>query len=296
MTAPELTCRILTALLRRQAAGTDQLLALLREENPTNQGLLDGRLRALHEQQLVARIDGVWLLTDDGLAVARSNPVAGLAIETPLTAPAAAGNGGRADAVTSLALSFLQAHRAAFGDAPFEWEPRPRLRSRDSAGGCREVRPTAAMKTLIHRRHVLEPVHALVDLWADQHEPEAAVARLRLYAELTASEGDHPAKGPWRRWFGRAPLLLIALPSDSAIGAVGHAFREAARADLRVQGLFDNMSIGVVSVDAVTQAGADAAVWWSPVDGREQVWQELRCGKERAQRASCATSVCHPTR
>jgi hypothetical protein len=151
------------------------------------------------------------------------------------------------------------------------------------------------MKTFSFRPRGLEPVNALVDLWAEQREPDAAAERLHLYAEMVAAGGDHPSKGPWRRWLGKAPLLLIAVPGESAIDVVGHAFREAAGADCRVQGLFDSVPIGVASVDAVTDKGVDAAVWWSPVDGRNQVWQELRCGMESAREVSCAISACHLT-
>ncbi|RAG81222.1 hypothetical protein DN069_33880 [Streptacidiphilus pinicola] len=142
MTTPELTSRILATLLRRQAAGTDELLTLLCQELPTSGRLLDVRLQALHDQQLVTRLDSAWLLTDDGLAVARSNPATfGLGIETPLTAPADPGRSGQSDTVTALALSFLRAHRAAFGDAPFEWEPHPRLRETAPDAPTRSTRP-----------------------------------------------------------------------------------------------------------------------------------------------------------
>lgn len=282
MTAPELTSRILATLLRRQAADTDQLLALLCEEHPTSRGLLDIRLQALHDQQLVTRLDGAWLLTDDGLTVARSSPAAfGLSTETPLTASAT--SDGRTDAVTSLALSFLRAHHAAFGNAPFEWEPQPRLRSRDRLGRCYEVRPTAAMKTFHYGRRGLEPVNALVDLWTGQREADAAAERLRAYAELAAAGGDNPAKGPWRRWLGIAPFLLIAVPSDSVISVVGRTFREAVEADSNLQDLFDSVPIGVASVDAVAEAGVDAAIWWSPIGRRNQVWPALRCRVESRQ-------------
>ncbi|WP_042370598.1 hypothetical protein [Streptacidiphilus neutrinimicus] len=295
MTTPELTSRILTGLLRRQAADTDQLLALLSKEQPTSPQLLDDRLQALHDQQLVARFDGVWLLTDDGLAVARSDAGAfEIGMGTPITAAAAPGRGARTEAVTSLALSFLRAHRAAFGDAPFEWESEPRLRSRDDAGRCQEIHPKAAVKTFTNGPRGLEPVRALVDVWPEQAE-SAVAERLGLYAGLVAAEHDHSAKAPWRRWLGRAPLLLIAVPAGPALGAVRHAFREAAGADSRVQRLIDSVPIGVAAIDAVAEAGVEAALWWSPVDGITQVWRMLRCGMESAQEVSCAISACHLT-
>ncbi|WP_042422269.1 hypothetical protein [Streptacidiphilus anmyonensis] len=292
----KLTSRILTGLLRRQAANADQLLALLCEERPTSRQLLDDRLQALHDQQLVARFDGLWLLTEEGLAVARAEAGAfGLGTGNPITTAAAPGRGARAEAVTSLALSFLRAHRAAFGDAPFEWEPEPRLRSRDGSGRCHEVRPTAAMKSFTYGPRGLEPVNALVDLWTEQRDPAAVTERLHLYSHLAAAESDHPAIGPWRRWLGRAPLLLIAVPPSSDVNVLGHAFWEAAGADPRVQHLIDTVPIGVVDVDAVAEAGVEAAPWWSPVGGSNQVWRGISCGMESAQEVSCAISACHLT-
>jgi hypothetical protein len=296
MTASELTSRILTTLLRRQAAGTDELLTLLRGEHPTSRGRLAARLQALDEQLLVARVDGVWLLTDDGLAVARSTPAAfGLGIDASLTAPAAPDRSARSQAVTSLALSFLRAHRAAFGEAPFEWESRPHLRSRDGSGHIHEVRPTAAMKTFTYGPRGLEPVSALVELWAEEREAASAAERLRLYAELAAAGADHPARGPWRRWLGKAPLLLVTLPTGTMPEVVVDAFREAATPDARLRSLLRSVPVGVASADAIGALGVDAAVWWSPIEGKKQVWQQLGCGMERAREVSCAISACHLT-
>ncbi|WP_133260134.1 hypothetical protein [Streptacidiphilus pinicola] len=119
-------------------------------------------------------------------------------------------------------------------------------------------------------------MNALVDVWAEQREPDAAAERLHLYAALATAVGDHPAHGPWRRWLGRTPLLLIAVPSDEVISVVGRAFQEAARADSRLQDLIDSMPIGVASADAVAEAGAGAAIWWSPANVRRQPWLELQ--------------------
>ena len=276
-----LTDHILFLLLRHRIASTAHLHELLADAN-ADTGEVSARLEALRTQHLAARHQDAWHLTDEGLSVARSQPESlGLYPDQPITDPASA-SAHAADALTTttLGLLFRRQHHAAYPGDLFAWDTPAAHHFKDHRD-CAPVllQWTARLRTCRPHCRPLLPMDALVDLLPSHALPQTVAERLLDY---TRFEGGGPPgattpPGPWRRWYPRAPhLLLITRTADT--GQLLQAVRELAGTDPDVAGLLDRGRVGLATLADLEHHGAAAPVWATPHDAKPQVWTELSCG------------------
>ncbi|MFC1405704.1 MULTISPECIES: hypothetical protein [Streptacidiphilus] len=277
-----LTGRILFLLLRHRIATTAQLYELLADQS-ADAGELGGRLEALRAQYLAVCHHDAWHLTEEGLTVARTQPESlGLCPDQPITDPAsAAAHAADALATTTLGLLFRRQHHAAYPGDLFAWDAPAAHHFRDRGHAPVHLQWTARLRTCRPHVRPLLPMDALVDLLPPDASPQTVVARLRDYSRFEGGgpPGTTTLPGPWRRWYPRAPhLLLIAHTTDTETEALLEACRELAGGDPDVAGLLDRGRVGLAVLSDLERHGTAAAAWATPHDPKRHVWTDLPSG------------------
>ena len=267
-----LTGRILSLLLCHQVATTDHLLELLDFGGERRQ--LEDRLDVLHTQDLTARHDGGWHLTDAGVAVACAQP------ENLGCRPDRPPRGRTALALTGLGLAFRQQHRNDFPGAPFVWETQVVHRFRDRDGSSATLQVDARLRTCHRAPAGLLARDGLVALWPEQ-VPQDGIAPFLLRAAAFVNGGPAGRRGPgdpWRRWYPRVPALLLLTSGRSGRDPLLGLITSAARRNSEVRLMLRSMPVGVAPLGDIARYGTAAPVWRSPTGVAKQVWMRLPFG------------------
>ncbi len=258
---------ILSVLLAHRAASTPQLYELLSDET-SETTRLDERLEVLRAQQLAVHHGGAWYLTQDEVEVACSQPEClGRRQAQAITVPGSAA-AHDALALTGLELLFRRQHRAAYPRVPFGWDAPVVHRFRAHGSASALVGATARLRTCLPRCRPLLAMDALVDLLPSAAQPQSVGARLRGFARFEASGPPDTARcsGPWRRWYPRAPYLLMVARTRSGIGPLLEEI------GLGVAGLLRRGRFGLAVLAELERHGAGAPVWASPYEPARRRW------------------------
>jgi len=182
--------------------------------------------------------------------------------------------------MTALGLMFRRQHSTDYPGAPFAWDLQVVHRVKDGDGNPAGVRATARLRTCRPPCRRCWRWTPSSTLFRRARRRSRSSTSYRASPEGGGPPGTAPSEpGPWRRWYPRAPhLLLIARTTRSEFGQLLAACRERADADPIVAGLLDRGRLGLAVLADLESRGAAAAVWSTPNGRKGQVWTDLARG------------------